>query len=158
VVVLAALLFSLIGPSLVAAPVGPEARKQKDVSPVKQEEAGCPKDTVQPPEGEEEAEEEKPLNEAERLRLLMVLGSIMILSGEDTPPPDNSPSLVVKWPDSVSASSVTDSPTGSPVIDGSTPEPASVTTALFGSALTGLFAWWRKRRKRRDSREEVNPS
>jgi hypothetical protein len=157
--VLAALLVGLGWPSLTRADGFTVAgRGLEDAPPTSGKPQSCLEGTQPGRKGrgqvqaavDEEEEEDKPLPEAERLRLLAMLGSIMLLSGDERPPPNSSPPLVVKSPDTVTIASVdsSDSPPGGPP-GLSTPEPASLATGLFGAAIAGAAAWLRRQRAHR---------
>jgi hypothetical protein len=92
----------------------------------------------------------KALTDEQSRRALAILYTTMIWSGEH-PPPDHPPPLVGQPPHR--------SPRWKPPHHGNTggtptttslsPEPASLATGLMGSGIACVYAWLRKRRKRR---------
>ncbi len=106
---------------------------------------------------EEDEEASRPLTEAERLRTLMFLATIMLRSGE-TPPPDYPPDMVVKPPRRPPHDRHGEGAGGHPRPTSISPEPATMFSGLLGSGMAWLYAWSRKRRRRCASDEaEINP-
>ncbi len=163
--VLAMVMFGLVGPTFAAAaPVGPEKLQKEHHAPsgalvgkgLPAGASGIP--AVCPEEMDDEDEEEacRPLPEADRLRVLALLGSIMLLSGEQAPS-DHTATMIVKFPKSEPSIASTGNgghTTGFPTTV-VTPEPTAMLSGLLGTGLAGLFSLLCGRKGRRCLLEEA---